>query len=370
MARIRTLKPEFWADEKLAPLPPIDRLVFLGLISQADDAGRLVDNPRLLNGALFPETDDDCRQSLDTLARIGRILRYESASGQRLIQIANWKRHQRVDNPAKYTLPAPQSEVLTQPSVTESSREPSEDRATVSRSDLRPTTEDLRTPNNEHRPTTGDLPRARREGSTGDVDSLALVEETARRAFKNPDHVRSFVTAAGPIVKGTDTACWKNGRGKVVPLADQPRLLELALTHWEAKPEEERRVTSLRSCVRYIVAQQTDAFALPVALNPNSQAGRVTNEKPRESAARGDRPALVVSNGGVVDVDEEIRRVREWEKTATKAECDVLRTQARREIEEDESTANLRLALGEAAVRGRIDARYRELVLEQIARAA
>ena len=61
------IKPEFWQDEKLAPLTPVDRLVFLGLISQADDAGRLVDSVRMLDGLLFPYTDDSSVESLETL---------------------------------------------------------------------------------------------------------------------------------------------------------------------------------------------------------------------------------------------------------------------------------------------------------------
>lgn len=110
MARIRTFKPEFWGDEKLSPLPPIHRLVFLGLISQADDAGRLVDNVRTLDGLLFPETKDSCADSLAILAELERIVRYRSPSGQRLIQIRNWEEHQKVKNPSPYVLPAPPKE--------------------------------------------------------------------------------------------------------------------------------------------------------------------------------------------------------------------------------------------------------------------
>lgn len=154
MARIRTIKPEFWQDEKLAPLRPIDRLVFLGLISQADDKGRLVDNPRLLDGMLFPETADTCAESLDILARLARIIRYRSESGQRIIQIAKWEDHQRVDKPSKYNLPAPSDadlQSLAAQQDTVSSRGPREILATVSGDalaptlDLGPTTNDLTT---------------------------------------------------------------------------------------------------------------------------------------------------------------------------------------------------------------------------------
>lgn len=115
MARIRTIKPEFWGDEKMSRLDPITRLVYLGLISLADDAGRLLDNVKTLDGLLFPNTNDTCREALDTLARLSRITRYRVASGQSLIQIARWKDHQQVDRPSKYVLPGPEQAVETEP---------------------------------------------------------------------------------------------------------------------------------------------------------------------------------------------------------------------------------------------------------------
>lgn len=99
MARIRTIKPEFWADEKLAPLDAATRLVFLGIISHADDLGRIVDNIKQIDALIFPETSESSREALANLSRIGRIIRGTTASGQRIIQIANWARHQRVDHP-------------------------------------------------------------------------------------------------------------------------------------------------------------------------------------------------------------------------------------------------------------------------------
>jgi hypothetical protein len=149
MPRIRTIKPEFWGDEKLAPLAAIDRLVFLGLISMADDAGRLVDSIKSIDGFIFPETSETSRESLATLARLGRIIRYTSDSGQPIIQIANWLRHQRVDKASKYVLP-PASR-RRRATLAEASREPRENVGESSRSDLGPTTSDpdLRPPTDE-----------------------------------------------------------------------------------------------------------------------------------------------------------------------------------------------------------------------------
>lgn len=99
MARIRTTKPEFWQDEKLAPLDPLTRLVFLGLIGMADDCGRVLDNVKAIDAFIFPETNDSAAKALVTLASLGRIARGLTASGQRVIQIVKWEEHQKVSHP-------------------------------------------------------------------------------------------------------------------------------------------------------------------------------------------------------------------------------------------------------------------------------
>jgi hypothetical protein len=99
MTRIRTIKPEFWTDEKLAPLDPVTRLVFLGLISMADDTGRVIDNLKSIDAFIFPYTTDSAREALETLSRISRVRRGATTSGQRIIQIVHWTKHQRIDHP-------------------------------------------------------------------------------------------------------------------------------------------------------------------------------------------------------------------------------------------------------------------------------
>lgn len=128
MPRIRSIKPEFFSDEKLAPLPPITRLVFLGLISMADDAGRLIDNLKAIDAFIFPESDDSARDSIAQLVELGRVVRYTSGSGQRLLQLVNWERHQKIDHRSIHCLPAPSAEDLAR-----ASRGPREDLASPSR---------------------------------------------------------------------------------------------------------------------------------------------------------------------------------------------------------------------------------------------
>lgn len=147
MPRIRTIKPEFFQDEKLAPMSVIDRFVFMGLISMADDAGRLLDNVKIIDAFIFPDTDDSARESLMRLSRIARIRRGTTASGQKVIQIANWTTHQKVQHPQmKAALP----EIVEDEPVTDiherlmngsgGAHEP----LAPHTNDLRPTTNDLR----------------------------------------------------------------------------------------------------------------------------------------------------------------------------------------------------------------------------------
>lgn len=121
MARIRTLKPEFWNDEKLSPLNDTARLCFLGLISMADDCGRLADSEKQVEAFIWPheERSRDVRESLANLTRIGRIVRGKASSGMPVIQIVNWSKHQKVDHPnTKAALPQI-VEVIEHPEIRE-----------------------------------------------------------------------------------------------------------------------------------------------------------------------------------------------------------------------------------------------------------
>jgi hypothetical protein len=99
MARIRTVKPEFWPDEKLSVQVALARLVALGLISMADDVGRLHDNVKIIDAFIFPNTDETSREAIASLSAAGFIIRGRTSSGQKVIQIANWHKHQKVDHP-------------------------------------------------------------------------------------------------------------------------------------------------------------------------------------------------------------------------------------------------------------------------------
>ena len=107
MARARSIKPGFFKNETLSELKPHSRLLFAGLWTLADKAGRLEDRPKRIKAELFPYETLDVNELLQELADAGFIVRY--VTGQALyIAIPTWDKHQ---NPhvkeAASTIPAP-----------------------------------------------------------------------------------------------------------------------------------------------------------------------------------------------------------------------------------------------------------------------
>lgn len=112
MARIRSIKPEFWKSEAVTCHDFFTRLVFIGLWTYVDDNGVGLDHWRLIAAELFPLEEDfeevsrECRESLARLADTGRIVRY-TVDGKAYFAVSNWSEHQRIDRPGKARYPEP-----------------------------------------------------------------------------------------------------------------------------------------------------------------------------------------------------------------------------------------------------------------------
>ena len=107
MARLRTLKPGFFTDDRLAEIHPLGRLLFQGLWCIADRAGRLEDRPRRIKAEVLPYDDADVDGLLTELCNAGFIQRY-AVGEARLIQVLSFAKHQNphVREPES-TIPAP-----------------------------------------------------------------------------------------------------------------------------------------------------------------------------------------------------------------------------------------------------------------------
>lgn len=101
MARIRTVKPEFWRHPVYARLPDDIQLLALSLLTMADDEGYFRAEPALIRGDVQPFREDLGRISggLQELLRVGWIeVRKHSQQGE-IGRIVNFDKHQRVHHP-------------------------------------------------------------------------------------------------------------------------------------------------------------------------------------------------------------------------------------------------------------------------------
>ena len=93
MSRIRTIKPQFFMNDELGALYPLDRLLFIGLWTMADREGRLEERPAKIKAAILPYDNHNVERAIDRLEQKGFIERYE-AEGKRYIEITNFTKHQ------------------------------------------------------------------------------------------------------------------------------------------------------------------------------------------------------------------------------------------------------------------------------------
>lgn len=109
MARIRTFKPEAFTSESLAQVSVYAERTFFGLISRADDHGRVRDQPAALCGELWAvrggRTPVDVEDDLIQLAAANLICRYEDDEGKRYLHVVTWHRHQKINRASRSRLP-------------------------------------------------------------------------------------------------------------------------------------------------------------------------------------------------------------------------------------------------------------------------
>lgn len=110
MARIRTIKPEFFTSLTINKLSLTAQRTFIGLWTYADDHGRGLDNTQLIKAALWPlvsrHSAARVERDMKEIAALSLILRYE-VDGNCYFQILGWGEHQRVNRPSTSRIPQP-----------------------------------------------------------------------------------------------------------------------------------------------------------------------------------------------------------------------------------------------------------------------
>jgi len=97
MARIRTIKPEFFTDSKITSLTPLARLFYVSLWCESDRQGRLKWDPTTLKYRYLPADKAKVEDLGDELLSAGLIRLYE-VNGQVYAEIPGFIRHQVINN--------------------------------------------------------------------------------------------------------------------------------------------------------------------------------------------------------------------------------------------------------------------------------
>jgi len=107
MARIRSIKPEFFTSETIANLAIEARLLFIGLWTIADDQGALLDSPRQILGNVFPRdetiAEEHVAEWLNEIADEKLIIRAH-VNNRHVIVVRCWFEHQLISHPGKKTI--------------------------------------------------------------------------------------------------------------------------------------------------------------------------------------------------------------------------------------------------------------------------
>ncbi|MFE7510130.1 hypothetical protein ACFU8I_02715 [Streptomyces sp. NPDC057540] len=208
MARIRSIKPEFFTSLTIADLEELSaRLTFIGLWTYVDDNGVGLADPRLIRAAIWPleEAPDILQRTREDLQSLhaARLVTLYEASGKALIAISSWYEHQKVSHPRKPRYPRPE-EVQSQPGTPphQDSCEPPEGSGELP--------EDLQSPPETLRPEQGAGSREQGAGNRGDAEPSASADTPPRADVERVcKHLADVLEKSGSK-RPTITAKWRD----------------------------------------------------------------------------------------------------------------------------------------------------------------
>jgi hypothetical protein len=94
MDSIRIIKPEFFLDDRLAELSPLERLAFIGMWTIANDEGTIWNRPKRLKAQILPYDDCDFESIVNNLAKERFIAFFGGEAEDMFISIIDFEFHQ------------------------------------------------------------------------------------------------------------------------------------------------------------------------------------------------------------------------------------------------------------------------------------
>lgn len=108
MARKRMIDPTIWADESFGLLSSDAMIMFMGIISNADDEGRLPGNALYLASTILPYRGLTLKQATtirdELLSQMKSVILYK-VDGKEYIQLQKWLSYQSINKPSSSKYP-------------------------------------------------------------------------------------------------------------------------------------------------------------------------------------------------------------------------------------------------------------------------
>lgn len=217
MARIRTIKPEFWDSPGVETLEPVWRLLYIAMWNWADDSGSGKAEARELMGFAFPRDEEmtlgEFRRGLGEVRRVFGV-KFYTVGGRSFYSIPSWEKHQRIDKRSASRWPSPDDGIEYDPTtntpvdlhVSETPRVPAESPPSVQRNSGAGTGEQGNRGTGDNPPASPSEPAAETvQGELFDDD-----DTTSERQVSTAVAVAEPVTG-GAIVKALIDACRSKG---------------------------------------------------------------------------------------------------------------------------------------------------------------
>lgn len=103
------IDPNIWTSEDVSKLDMIERLLLIGMFSNADDFGKGRANPIYLRSTIFPYDDipvEVIQKGLDKISKMINIVFYE-VDGSKYYKFTHWDTWQTVQKPQESRIPDP-----------------------------------------------------------------------------------------------------------------------------------------------------------------------------------------------------------------------------------------------------------------------
>jgi hypothetical protein len=262
VARIRTIKPEFFQSEELAGLSPHARLLAIALLQLVDSEGRMRWISMQVHAHAFPfEPDLDIEALTQEIEAIGYIVRYE-VCGKPYAYVPGFTVHQRLSGKEaalKSLHPPPPSDAGGKdqgkstrfPGKHPDAQEGEEEQG-IGKGSGRGT--------RAHAPLPGEATEitAEPDDLAGWLNDSAMVLDDCP-FLASPRERRSVFSQYGP--PGMSPNAWRRPDGTSVPEPERPRLLALALTRYVSEGHKRLVGNEFDGMLRRVIVNEGAAAA-------------------------------------------------------------------------------------------------------------